>query len=224
MSEINLEIEKVKGLFDSETLKVKFDKQIRDTYDDEDTSDFNYVVEAESLTELHNKLYDLTQTEDCIPNDAVFKLDGELFAKMIGGYHLSPNMQLSSEIVDKYAQETELHLSISDTLVKAYAENEKVDGLTVYKTDGIKAYNNVNEGNHIKDSKGNVVFKDRAEALMAVRDYLDNDSAYIASYDKVKVKVDGVDIGTLSYGTLTSPTIVEEEKMKNKRKTGRKPF
>ena len=218
MSEINLTIEKLTNSFGSEILSARFDKNIRDVYKDEETTDFHYVVEAESLTDLYEKLYNLTQTEDCIPNDAEFQLEGKLFAKMIGGYHLSPNMKLSSEIVNKYAQERELNLSISNILVKAYAENEKIDGFTIYKTDGIKAYNNVNEGNHIKDSKGNVIFKDKAEALIAVKHYLKDDSAYIDSYDKVKVNVDGVNIGTLSYGKLTEPEI------KNKRKAGRKPL
>ena len=224
MSEINLTIEKVVSSFGSESLSARFDKKIRDVYNEEEVSDFHYVVEAESLTDLHDKLYDLTQTEDCIPNDAEFQLEGELFAKMIGGYHLSPNMKISSDIVDKYAKTSELNLTISDTLRKVYADDEKVDGFTIYKTDGIKAYNNVNDGNHIRGEKGNVVFKDREEALTAVKYYLEDDSAYINAYDKVKVKVDDVEIGTLSYGVLSSPEVVKPEELKNKKKSGRKPF
>lgn len=228
MSEFNLSIEKTTNSFGTDMLSVKSDKPIRDVWEDEEISDFNYEIEAYSLTELHNKLYDLSQSQDCIPNDVEFKVDGVLFSQMIGGFHLDPNMNFPEDLISKYANEETLEISTGNVLKKVYGDDEAVDGVTLYKEGDTIAYHGYDAGNHIRGEDGSNVFKNKDEALEAVRYYIEKDSnAYISTFDKTNVKVDGESIGVLSHGILSKPDNQEEpdleKKQENKSRNRRKP-
>lgn len=210
MSDINLTIEKEEKKFGSARLKVKSDQLLIDVYEDEEESDFHKSLEVYSLTELHDKLYDLTQSQDCIPKDAKFKLDGELLTQVIGGFHLYPNESMSDETILKYATSNELNIEMGDTIKKVYGTDEKVDGIVLYRTGSEKAYYSSERGNNISNNNGKKVFKDKEEALLAVEDYLKDGTAHLDIFDKTTVKVDGEEIGTLFNGEFLKPEVAKE--------------
>lgn len=223
MTRINLETIKNEDSFSPEyrELEFKADKQIIDTWGDEEIDQYNFKVTANSLTELYQSLYDTSQSNDCFPNDAKLFIEDELFAEMVGGIHLKLNEKFSQKVAEKYMTEHEIDFVTSNVLRKTYAENEVVDGITLYRDDGLKAYQRLDAGNHIVNEKGRNVFKDKEEALDALKYYVtqDGNADCLNNLDRIKVTLDGQDIVTLSFGKELEKKI-EEPRQERRSKRG----
>lgn len=202
------------------TLEFKSDVQLHDPYNDEIT-EYDFNVSSSSLTELYNKLYDISQSNDCFPSDAKIFIEDEPFAEMLGGIHLKLNEDFPVEIASKYMTVKEIDFITSNTLRKVYAEDEKVDGITLYRNDDLRAYNGYESGNHIKNKDNKKVFKNKEEVEDALKYYLTKDSKMdcIDNLDKTIVKLDGKDFATLMFGKEVKE---KQEAPKQERRTKRK--
>lgn len=213
-------------------LKVVADKQIYDTYDDEEISEFNYSFEETSLTSLYEKLYDISQSQDIIPKDVAFHIDGEEFCKMVGGFHLALNDEFPSEIANKYSVEQRFDLLATDTIKKAYSKPEVVDGLIIQKDDDEIYFKN-SSANSLKSENGDTVFKNENDVKEAIRFYFSKDSdAHVPYLDKVSVYMNDVNILNLEQSKIKDDNLEqmpklefnkEEIKQEQKRKSRIRP-
>lgn len=203
MTIINLTTLKNEDTFSPEYRKLEFrsDVQLYDTWEDEELTDYNYTISANSVTELYSKLYDVSQSNDCFPRGAKILLEGEKFAEMVG-YHLKLNEEFPIEKLEKYMTKTEIDFVTSDVLRKTYSSDEKVDGITLYRDDDYKAYRNSEAGNHIRCEDGKKVFETKEDVLKVLNYYLkgDSNSACINGLDETTVKLDGEEVLTLKFG------------------------
>lgn len=223
MTRINLETIKNEDTFSSEyrELVFKADKQIIDTWDDEKVDDYNFRVRANSLTDLYKELYDTSQSNDCFPSDAKLFIEDELFAEMVAGIHLKLNDDFSPKIAEKYMTEHEIDFVTSNVLRKTYGNDETVDGLTLYRDDGLKAYQRLDAGNHIVNGQGSNVFKDEKEVLDALKYYVvqDGSADCLNKLDKIKVTLDGEDIVTLAFGKEIESKVEEPRQDRRSRRS-----
>lgn len=216
-NKINLEIKENNQSFAK--YNIVSDKQLYEAWNETvEKSDFEF--EASSLTEIYTKLYNVSQSSDLIPNDVEFYIEGELFAKMVDGYHLAMTEELKNEIFDKYKSEQTIDFITADTIKPVYGEERKVDGLTVYRNDDIRAYTGYDSDNYISDSSGNNVFKTEDEAKKAIDYYLlEDSSAYdIKFIDKTTLTVNGEAYKTFSMNKEISPTKEVNRKRRQKRR------
>lgn len=185
------------------SIKVRSDKQLYDTYDKkEDATDHNYEMSFTSLSEFYKSLYDVTQTNDSIPPDAEFYVDNELFAKMVDGFHLEMNEELSESIVSKYGSSLAVDFVTSSKISEAYSEERELEGLSLYRNDDIRAYRGSESGNYIKDKNSEVEFKDEAEVALALNYYLkeDRNAINLHKLDSLDVTLNGKKFISLKMG------------------------
>lgn len=200
-NEIKFEIKIIEGDFRN-SLTAVFDKQIFDQWGDDPVSKYDFEIDAGSVTELYNKLYDATQTNDIIGSNAIFMLNNEVFAKVVDGFHLEFNENISNENIDKYRNEETIDFVTKDKITQVYGADIEIKGSSLYRNDDIRAYVRDDSSDYIHDSKGNKDFKDDGEVKKALDFYLkeDRDSYGIKQLDKTHVTLNGEKYKTLIFG------------------------
>lgn len=213
-NEVNFEIKISDKPFSSRITAI-FDKQIYDQWGDEPVSENDFKIQVGSITELYSKLYDATQSNDVINNDSVFLLEGEVFAKMVDGFHLELNENISNKVIDKYRTEETIDFVTKDKIEQVYGSDIEIEGVSLYRNDDIRAYRRDDSSNYIHDENRNRDFKNDDEVKAALDFYLtkEQDSYDIKSLDKTHVLLNGE-----KYKTLVLDKEVEPETPKAKKR------
>lgn len=222
MTQINFKTLQNDESFSPEYRKIELmaDKQLRDDWAEKGLEEYHFIVSASSLTELYDNLYDISQSNDCFPSDAKLYIEDKLFAEMVGGFHLKLSEDFPMEVAEKYMGINEIEFVTSNVRKKAYGEDEVVDGITLYRDDGYKAYKNVDHGNHIRNKEGRDVFQNQEEVMDALQYYMKEEaSAHLKNLDKTKIILDGKELATIAYGKEIGQKVEEpKQERKNRRK------
>lgn len=205
-------------------LKITSDKQLYDEWTTGDISQSDFEFSEETLTAVYERLYDITQSNRVGSGDPIFKIEGEMFAEMVDGFHLKLNDELSHELIEKYGKVETLNFQTKNEIEQTYGATIQIDGIALEKS-GDMAYSGYESDNYIKDKDFNRDFKNKDEALKALDYYLEEDTSkrnfnYI---DRTVITVDGAPYKEM----ILNKTIenkaekqeVEEPKEKKKNRT-----
>ena len=192
------------------------DHQLSKPFSGDETNDSNYEIGSDSLLGIYIELYDLSQTNGIIPNDAEFYIDGKLFAKMVQeGTHLEFNSNISMDIIEKYSVTETINFESKKEMEQVYGETIPFNGFGFNRTGQTKAYKNNEDGNYIKDENFNKDFKNEAEGLEAIDFYMLKDQkSYVSTIDKTIVTVDGKPYKTFAAG---KEIVVDKPELKKTR-------
>ena len=212
---INLKIE-IEDSIIGKSLDVTIDDRFHDSEDD------TYDINVSSLTSLYEELYDITQTSDNVPEDAVFKIDGQVFAKMVDGIHLEANIDMPKSIIEKYASNETLELSFTDVITIPYGKDVNIAGVAVKSKSYILYNDHTKHDNYIIGKGQNIGFKNEKEAYDAIDGYFSNKysnlSTACSDLDITDVTVNGEKYKSFSLGKeiIKEPKIKQENQVKNK--------